>query len=64
MKCENCGAAFVPSMGRQRFCCRTCSDAWFQRERREAVKAFRLRNAGGAASALGEALADHGGDDA
>ena len=28
-------------MGRQRFCCRACSDAWFMTERRQAVQAFR-----------------------
>jgi hypothetical protein len=41
MKCGNCGEPFKPSMRTQRFCSRWCSDAWFQRERREAVKAFR-----------------------
>jgi hypothetical protein len=40
-KCQQCGEDFVPYMGRQRFCCRECSDTWFQNERREAVKRFR-----------------------
>jgi uncharacterized Zn ribbon protein len=40
-KCQQCDADFFPYMGRQRFCCRECSDAWFQNERREAVKRFR-----------------------
>ena len=28
-------------MERQRFCCRICSDEWFQEERRQAVEWFR-----------------------
>jgi hypothetical protein len=40
-QCEQCGEPFVSYVGRQRFCCRACSDAWFQNERREAVKQYR-----------------------
>lgn len=40
-QCEKCGEAFVPKMDRQRFCTRTCSDAFYAGERRDAVKAFR-----------------------
>lgn len=40
-RCEQCEESFVPYMGRQRFCCRACSDAWFADERREAVKRYR-----------------------
>jgi len=40
-RCENCGEPFAVFMGRQRFCCRACSDAWFQEERRQAVEWFR-----------------------
>ena len=39
--CENCGRTMVPYMGRQRFCCRSCSDDWFTEERRQAVEWFR-----------------------
>jgi hypothetical protein len=41
MRCEQCNKEFVLYVGRQRFCCRACSDAWFNEERREAVKWFR-----------------------
>jgi hypothetical protein len=30
-----------PYFARQRFCCRACSDEWFQAERRQAVEWFR-----------------------
>lgn len=40
-KCERCGDDFTPYMGRQRFCCRVCSDAWFANERRAAVRRYR-----------------------
>lgn len=40
--CENCGKPIVVAyMDRQRFCCRACSDQWFQEERRQAVEWFR-----------------------
>jgi protein-arginine kinase activator protein McsA len=42
--CENCGNPFNQYMDRQRFCCRVCSDAWFQNERRQAVEWFRQRD--------------------
>lgn len=42
-KCQQCSGDFTPYVGRQRFCCRECSDAWFQSERREAVEQFRQR---------------------
>ena len=42
-RCENCGNEFTPYQGRQRFCCRVCSDAWFAQERREAVRQLRER---------------------
>ena len=41
MKCQQCGNDFTPYVGRQRFCCRECSDAWFANERREAVRRYR-----------------------
>lgn len=41
MKCQQCENDFTPYMGRQRFCCRECSDAWFANERREAVRRYR-----------------------
>lgn len=44
-KCERCGDDFVPYVGRQRFCCRACSDAWFQSERKEAVERYRQQQA-------------------
>jgi hypothetical protein len=40
-KCDYCGKLFEPRRITQRFCCRTCSDEWFARERREAVRAWR-----------------------
>jgi len=40
-KCDQCSEPFVPREAKQRFCCRACSVAWFQNERREAVKRFR-----------------------
>lgn len=40
--CENCGKSLRHLyMANQRFCCRTCSDEWFQEERRQAVEWFR-----------------------
>jgi hypothetical protein len=39
--CERCGKPMLPIMSRQRFCCRSCSDEWFQAERRQAVEWFR-----------------------
>lgn len=39
--CDQCGEPFTPREAKQRFCCRACSDAWFARERREAVKRYR-----------------------
>lgn len=39
--CEQCGGEFEPREAKQRFCCRACSDEWYQAERRQAVKAFR-----------------------
>ncbi|TFV74113.1 hypothetical protein E4K64_19160 [Bradyrhizobium frederickii] len=44
-RCQQCGEDFTPYMGRQRFCCRECSDAWFAEERRTAVR--RLRESAG-----------------
>jgi hypothetical protein len=41
MICENCGEAFTPYLGSQRFCCHACSDEWFMEERRQAVTWFR-----------------------
>ncbi len=41
MKCENCGGEMIPYASDQRFCCRACSDEWFQEERRQAVEWFR-----------------------
>jgi hypothetical protein len=40
-RCENCDKPMLPFVLRQRFCCRECSDQWFQLERQQAVKAFR-----------------------
>jgi hypothetical protein len=39
--CEECGSEFVPYVGRQRFCCRSCSDAYFAEEKRQALEFFR-----------------------
>lgn len=40
--CEWCSEPMLSLyMGRQRFCCRACSDAWYQAERRQAVAWFR-----------------------
>jgi uncharacterized Zn ribbon protein len=39
--CDQCNEPFTPREGKQRFCCRACSDAWFANERREAVKRYR-----------------------
>jgi hypothetical protein len=41
--CQEYGEDFFPYMGRQRFCCRECGDAWFANERREAVQAHRQK---------------------
>jgi hypothetical protein len=40
-KCQQCGEPFAPYVGRQRFCCRVCSDAWYAAERKEAVALLR-----------------------
>ena len=40
-KCEWCGAPFIPHSSKDRFCCRQHSDAWFQAERRAAVRHYR-----------------------
>jgi hypothetical protein len=40
-KCQHCGDDYAPYVGRQRFCCRACSDAWFARERKEGVRLLR-----------------------
>jgi hypothetical protein len=40
-RCEFCGAAYEPYRDTQRFCCRTHSDAWFQRERKRGVELLR-----------------------
>ncbi|WP_298870928.1 hypothetical protein [uncultured Bradyrhizobium sp.] len=40
-RCQQCNEDFTPYMGRQRFCCRDCSDAWFAEERRTAVRQLR-----------------------
>jgi len=39
--CEQCSKPFPPREAKQRFCCRECSVAWFQNERREAVRRYR-----------------------
>jgi hypothetical protein len=39
--CENCGKPVIAYTDRQRFCCRSCSDEWFQAERRQGVEWFR-----------------------
>src|SRR5580698_8811631 len=39
--CEQCNDPFSPREAKQRFCCRACSDEWFQNERREAVRLLR-----------------------
>jgi hypothetical protein len=41
MKCENCEGPMTLYLSNQRFCCRACSDEWFQEERRQAVAWFR-----------------------
>ena len=41
LRCENCQGPMTPYHLDQRFCCRGCSDAWFQEERRQAVEWFR-----------------------
>ena len=41
MICENCDRSMRPYLARQRFCCRACSDNWFQAERRQAIEWFR-----------------------
>jgi hypothetical protein len=39
---ENCQGPMVPyHPDHQRFCCRACSDQWFQAERREALEWYR-----------------------
>ena len=44
--CDRCGEPFIPREAKQRFCCRTCSNAWFAEERREAVRLLRARRDG------------------
>jgi hypothetical protein len=41
MSCEWCGEPFNPREAKQRFCCRDCSIAFYDEERREAVKLYR-----------------------
>jgi hypothetical protein len=41
MKCENCGKPVIPYLSQQRFCRRSCSDEFYQAERRQAVEWFR-----------------------
>jgi hypothetical protein len=41
IRCENCQREMVPYHQDDRFCCRQCSDTWFQEERRQAVEWFR-----------------------
>jgi hypothetical protein len=43
MNCQRCSRDFIPHQGGQRFCCRACSDAWYQEERRQAVEWFRTK---------------------
>jgi uncharacterized Zn ribbon protein len=59
IKCENCQREWVPYHGYDRFCCRACSDHFYQAERREAVAYFpRVRDAAGTERRTAE-----GGDD-
>jgi hypothetical protein len=44
MQCEFCGEPFHQLQISQRFCCRVCSDAFFQAERRFAVLYVREHN--------------------
>jgi hypothetical protein len=39
--CENCSTVFIARVAGQRFCCRTCSDEWWQAERNRAMAAYR-----------------------
>lgn len=55
--CEQCTKEFEPYVGRQRFCCRACSDAWWQQYRSEAVAERRDRDRG-ASTYFEHALAD------
>jgi hypothetical protein len=41
IRCENCQEEMVPYHLVGRFCCRACSDQYFQAERRQAVAYFR-----------------------
>jgi hypothetical protein len=43
IKCEWCQREMVPYHSVGRFCCRQCSDLWFQAERRDAVAYFRAQ---------------------
>jgi hypothetical protein len=45
MKCEQCNEEFIPYVGRQRFCCRGCSDAWWIAYRSRAMAAYRQQQA-------------------
>ena len=42
-RCGNfrCKGEFIPREAKQKFCCRECSIAFFQNERREAVAVYR-----------------------
>jgi hypothetical protein len=41
--CENCGRSAVRLHPAMRFCCRGCSDEYFNAERRQAVEYFRAQ---------------------
>jgi hypothetical protein len=40
-KCEHCDQPFSPRQSDQRFCCRECSTAWWQTQRRLAMELYR-----------------------
>lgn len=46
-KCQQCGDDFAPYVGRQRFCCTDCAQAFYAAERRRAVQLLRAQPAGG-----------------
>ena len=45
-KCLTCENDFTPYVGRQRFCCTDCAQAFYAAERRQAVAQFRQHNHG------------------
>ena len=40
-RCDHCNQPFTPREAKQRFCCRACSQEWWQAERSRALEFYR-----------------------